>query len=66
MEDDDLLDEGSDFDVMVNVVSILPLEYDVPTEVNELEEDFETLNLADHKPMCYYVMQNGCVEEQKA
>ncbi|CAJ2635983.1 unnamed protein product [Trifolium pratense] len=59
MEDDDLLDEGSDFDVMVNVVSILPLEYDVPTEVNELEEDFEALNLADHKPMCYYVMQNG-------
>ncbi|CAJ2672093.1 unnamed protein product [Trifolium pratense] len=59
MEDDDLLDEGSDFDVMVNVVSILPLEYDIPTEVNELEEDFEALNLADHKPMCYYVMQNG-------
>ncbi|CAJ2652047.1 unnamed protein product [Trifolium pratense] len=58
MEDDDLLDEGSDFDVMVNVVSILPLEYDIPTEVNELEEDFEALNLADHKPMCYYVMQN--------
>ncbi|PNX69000.1 hypothetical protein L195_g056475, partial [Trifolium pratense] len=55
-----------DFDVMVNVVSILPLEYDIPTEVNELEEDFEALNLADHKPMCYYVMQNGCVEEQKA
>ncbi|PNX60278.1 hypothetical protein L195_g060107, partial [Trifolium pratense] len=24
MDDDDLLDEGSDFDVMVNVVSILP------------------------------------------
>ncbi|CAJ2642248.1 unnamed protein product [Trifolium pratense] len=66
MDDDDLLDEGSDFDVMVNVVSILPLEYDVPTEVNELEEDFEALDLADHKPMCYYVMQNGCVEEQKA
>ncbi|CAJ2653510.1 unnamed protein product [Trifolium pratense] len=59
MEDDDLLDEGSDFDVMVNVVSILPLEYDIPTEVNELEEDFEALNLADQKPMCYYVMQNG-------
>ncbi|CAJ2645042.1 unnamed protein product [Trifolium pratense] len=66
LEDDDLLDEGSDFDVMVNVVSILLLEYDVPTEVNELEEDFEALDLADHKPMCYYVMQNGCVEEQNA
>ncbi|CAJ2654731.1 unnamed protein product [Trifolium pratense] len=65
MDDDDLLDEGLNFDVMVNVVSILPLEYDVPTEVNELKEDFEALDLADHKPMCYYVMQNGCVEEQK-
>ncbi|WJX29353.1 hypothetical protein P8452_18005 [Trifolium repens] len=31
MEDDDLHDEESDFDVLVNVVYILPLEYDVPT-----------------------------------
>ncbi|CAJ2657252.1 unnamed protein product [Trifolium pratense] len=66
MEDDDLLDEGSDFDVMVNVVSILPLEYDVPTEVNELEEDFEALNLADHKPMLIIWREDGLVENVEA
>jgi hypothetical protein len=64
MDDDDLLDEESDFDVLVNVVSILPLEYDVPTEVNEVEEEFEALELANHKIVCYYVMENGCVEAQ--
>ncbi|MCI91260.1 hypothetical protein A2U01_0112554, partial [Trifolium medium] len=31
MYDDDLLDEETDFDVLVNVISILPLEYDVET-----------------------------------
>jgi hypothetical protein len=66
MDDDDLLDEESNFDVPVNVVSILPLEYDVPTEINEVEEDFEALELADHKSVCYYVMENGCVEAQNA
>jgi hypothetical protein len=49
MDDDDLLDEESDFDVLVNVVSVLPLEYDVPTKINEVEEDFEALELANHK-----------------
>jgi hypothetical protein len=33
MEDDDLLDDEPDFDVLVNVVSVLPVEYDIPTEV---------------------------------
>ncbi|MCI95235.1 hypothetical protein A2U01_0116533, partial [Trifolium medium] len=40
MEDGDLLDDEPDFDVLVGVVSILPVEYDVPSEVNEEEEDF--------------------------
>jgi hypothetical protein len=66
MDDDDLLDEESDFDVLVNVVSVLPLEYDVPTEVTKAEEEFEALELADHRPVCYYVMENGCVEAQNA
>ncbi|MCI77331.1 hypothetical protein A2U01_0098601, partial [Trifolium medium] len=37
MEDEDLLDDEPDFDVLVGVVSILPMEYDVPSEVNEEE-----------------------------
>jgi hypothetical protein len=64
MEDDDLLDSEPNFDVIC-VVSILPSEYDVQSEVTELDEDFDQLNLANPKPMCYYVMNNGCLEEQQ-
>ncbi|MCI95186.1 hypothetical protein A2U01_0116484, partial [Trifolium medium] len=62
MKDDDLLDDEPDFDVLVGVVSILPVEYDVPSEVNEEEEDFIESEMANNKPMCYYVMGNGCIE----
>ncbi|KAK2449663.1 hypothetical protein QL285_008835 [Trifolium repens] len=65
MEDDDLLDSEPDFDVIC-VVSILPSEYDVQTEITELETDFDQLEMADPKPICYYVMNNGCIEEQQA
>ncbi|MCH87192.1 hypothetical protein A2U01_0008058 [Trifolium medium] len=64
--DDDLLESDGDFDVIVKVVSILPVEYDVWSEVNDEEDDFEEPEMANHKPVCYYVMNNGCVEEQQA
>jgi hypothetical protein len=64
--DDDLLDSEPDFDVLVNVVSILPAEFDVWSEVTDGEEEFDSNELALHRPMCYYVMNNGCLEEQKA
>ncbi|MCI51891.1 hypothetical protein A2U01_0073135, partial [Trifolium medium] len=51
-DDDDLLDDEPDFDVMVNVVSILPVEYDVPSKVNDEDENFEGSELADYKPVC--------------
>ncbi|PNX57546.1 hypothetical protein L195_g050456 [Trifolium pratense] len=66
MEDDDLLESDPDFDVLVNVVSILPTEYDVWSEVTDGEDEFGSDELALHKPMCYYVMNNGCMEEQMA
>jgi hypothetical protein len=66
MDDDDLLDDEPDFDVLVNVISILPAEYDVESEVNEIEDDLVAVEMANHKPVCYYVMGNGCVEEQNA
>jgi hypothetical protein len=52
---------GSDpsLDIVCNVVSVLPVEYDVPSEVNEVEIDC-TEEMAIHKPLCYYVMNNGC------
>eukprot|EP00256_Glycine_max_P062132 XP_014631525.1 uncharacterized protein LOC106798860 [Glycine max] len=65
MEDEDLLDSEPDFDV-VCVVSILPSEYDVQSEVTEIECEFDHFDMADPKPVCYYVMNNGCVEEQLA
>jgi hypothetical protein len=52
-------------DIVCNVVSVLLVEYDVPSEVNEVESDF-TEEMAIHKPLCYYVMNNGCVEDQHA
>eukprot|EP00256_Glycine_max_P066604 XP_025981199.1 uncharacterized protein LOC100802634 [Glycine max] len=65
MEDEDLLDSEPDFDVIC-VVSILPFEYDVQSEVTEIESEFDHFDMADPKPVCYYVMNNGCVEEQLA
>jgi len=65
-EDEELTSNfsGSDpsFDV-VCVVSVLPIKYDVPSEVREVENDF-TEEMAIHRPLCYYVMNNGCVEDQ--
>jgi len=57
---------GSDpsFDV-VCVVSVLPIEYDVPSEVSEVESDF-TEQMAIHRSLCYYVMKNGYIEDQQA
>jgi len=42
-------------DIMCNVVSVLQVEYDVPSKVDEVESDF-TKEMAHHKPLCYYVM----------
>ncbi|MCI17234.1 hypothetical protein A2U01_0038381, partial [Trifolium medium] len=39
--DDDLLESEADFDVICNVVSILPVEYDVWSEVTDGEDDFD-------------------------
>ncbi|CAJ2646962.1 unnamed protein product [Trifolium pratense] len=66
LEDEDLLESDPEFDVLVNVVSILPAEYDVWSEVTEGEDEFDESELALHKPMCYYVMNNGCLEEHMA
>ncbi|WJX26814.1 hypothetical protein P8452_15690 [Trifolium repens] len=66
MDGDDLLDDEPDFDVLVNVISILPADYDVESEVNEVEDDLVAAEMANHKLVCYYVMGNGCVEEQNA
>jgi len=52
------------FDVIC-VVLVLPIEYDVPSEVSDVDSD-STEEMAIHRPLCYYVMNNGCVEDQHA
>ena len=57
---------GEDFVVNCGIVSILPAEYDMVSEVSEQEEDFVPNETTEDKPLCYYVMNNGVVEEQKS
>ena len=49
-------------DIMVNVVSVLPREYDRQVKVKETDREVEH-EMAKHRPMCYYVMNNGCIKE---
>lgn len=63
--DFDFIYSKPDFNVLCNVVSILPAQYDVISEVEENEEEFDTENMANHKSVFYYVMNNGWVEEQE-
>lgn len=58
-------DSGSygGFNVPCYVVYVLPREYDCMMEVAEIE-DCEEEELAKHKPMCYFVMNNGCIREK--
>lgn len=47
------------------MVSMLPIEYDKVTEVEETEE-IDEAEMDKHRPVCYYVMNNDCVEEKNA
>lgn len=56
---------GDDFVMNCDIVSVLPAEYDMVSEVSEMEEDFMLDETVGGKPVCYYVMNNGVVEEKK-
>lgn len=68
--DDYLYDEnhddtyGEDFVVNCGIVSVLPAAFDMVSEVSETEEEF--VSTEDDKPLFYYVMNSGVVEEQQA
>lgn len=49
--------------MICNVVSVLPIEYDCPIKVEESDE-CDKQEMAKHMLVYYYVMNNGCVEEQ--
>ena len=57
-------DSGSEasLDILVGVVYVMPREFDRITEVEDTDSNTER-EMAAHKPVCYYVMNNGCVKE---
>jgi len=63
--DSDFMDLEPELDIICNVVSILPAEYDVVSEVEESKDDFNPEGMEKYRPMCYYVTNYGCVDEQK-
>lgn len=54
-----------DFDVLCNVVYVFPREYNYGIEVVEIE-DCEEDELVKYKPVCYFVMNNICIEEKNS
>ncbi|XP_050876224.1 uncharacterized protein LOC127079917 [Lathyrus oleraceus] len=57
---------GDDFVIKCGIVSVFPVEYNMVSEVSETEEDFMPDETVGGKPLCYYIMNNGVVEEQKS
>lgn len=57
-------DYGSehDFDLICNMIYVLPLMYDTLSKLIE-EEGGLAEEMATHKPLCYYVMDDGSVNE---
>ena len=67
IEDEELTLNFTDSEASLNitlVILMLPIEYDVISEVTYDEEDFIE-EMTAHQPKCYYVMDNGCVEGQQ-
>ena len=60
------MDSEPDFDVICNVVSILPAEYDMVSEVDDSEEEFDPKDMEEYKPMCYIVTNDGSESNRKA
>jgi len=60
------MDSEPDFDVICNVVSILPAEFDILSEVNDLEEEFNPNGMEEYKPMYYFVTNDGSEGNRKA
>lgn len=61
--DFDSRSEG-ELDIICNMISVLPVEYDRVTEVTEEEDGFSE-EMVTYKPLCYYVMHDGLVNKYK-
>jgi len=58
-------DSEPDIDVICNLVSILPVEYDMISEVDDSKEEFDPKGMGEYQPMCYFV-NDGSEDNQKA
>ena len=58
-------EEESSLSMNCNVVFVLPHEYNQMTEAEENKEADE-VEMARHRIICYYIMNNGVVEEHNA
>lgn len=65
LTEDFKLGSESSLNINCNMVYVLPREYDQVRMVEEIEE-MDEAEMAKHRPVCYYVMNNGCIEEQNA
>lgn len=54
-----------ELDIICNVVSILPIKFNQITKGTKEYDDCFSEEIGNHKSICYYVMNNGCVEEEK-
>lgn len=60
-------DFGSEeeLDIICNRISMLSIDFDQVTKVSEEEDNRLAKELANHKPMCYYMMNNDSIEKDK-
>jgi len=58
-------DSELDFDIICNLVSILLAEYDMISEVDDSEEEFDPKDMGEYKPI-YYFVNDGSGDNQKA
>lgn len=63
---DDEMDSEPDFDVICNVVSILPAKYDVISKVEESKADYNPTDMEKYKSMCCYVTDYDYGNQPKA
>ena len=52
-----------ELDIICNMIYVPPLEYDTVTKV--IEEEVLDEELATHKPLCYYVMNENLVNKDR-
>lgn len=52
-------------DLICNMISMLSIEYDIITERTEEENNGLVEELVKHKPLCYYVMKDNYLDEDK-